>query len=538
MIVTCKVIEDLLPLYADGICSDDTKTVVEHHTAECADCRKKLEDMTSETIEMKKRGTDKPSPENPFKKLRRHYTRLVVCTLLICAAVLIPSAMIFRLYVDEETNRGISFSSIAVSCELKEFGNMFKRGEYRKALGSVALYYQEDYTDAEIAVFKDMFAADLDEYFKRFPIKKVRVEADDGKCESGYVVLYLDADKYKGTGQEPALHLYFEVRKTDFNSYAMTLGGVGVWMFPDSDNYDRELNAALPPLTLLQNDRAEYIFQEFRKEYTHMFLFLFTTAETLSADGQIYRDDITKNEVISSVYAHKLKELFSDYSYIGCKSESMTYVRENILDYPSYFSQPTVITMSTADGNEFTVKFDAPLLNDGGITHLKNVSYSDNTPEDFKTQFEDIFVNDAPVYDQYKDPKLNEGKFYLNGSSESCYFEVKDGKMHLVIENEKQAQELYEVHMEEQKQSSEAYAAEMGFASNGTFEKWDYDDWYSFTINGLEEPEAYDIHPTAVGMRILFNITYDSNGLKFYESMDYKDSDNIIYRGCVFTRVD
>lgn len=537
MIVTCKVIEDLLPLYADGICSDDTKTVVEHHTAECADCRKKLEDMTSETIEMKKRGTDKPSPENPFKKLRRHYTRLVVCTLLICAAVLTPSALIFSLYINDEIDKGISFSSITVSRELKKFGNMFKRGEYRKALESVDLYYQDGYSDAEISSFKEMFADDLEEYFKKYPIKKVKAEADDGKCESGYVHLYLDADKYSGTGKGSELIIYFEARKTDIDSYAMTLGDCNVWTVPDSD-YDREMNAAFPPLSLLPNDRAEYIFQEFRKEYTHMFLFLFTTAETLSADGQIYRDDITKNEVISSVYAHKLKELFSDYSYIGCKSESMTYVRENILDYPSYFSQPTVITMSTADGNEFTVKFDAPLLNDGGITHLKNVSYSDNTPEDFKTQFEDIFVNDAPVYDQYVEPKLNEGKFYLNGSPESCYFEIKDSKMHLVIEDEKQARELYEVHMEEQKKSSEAYAAEMGYVSGGTFEKWDYDDWYSSAINGLEEPETYDIHPTAVGMRILFNITYDSNGLKFYESMDYKDSDNIIYKGGVFTRAD
>ncbi|MDE6745937.1 MAG: zf-HC2 domain-containing protein, partial [Oscillospiraceae bacterium] len=110
MIVTCKVIEDLLPLYADGICSEDTKTVVEHHTAECAECRKKLEAMTSDTAEPEKSGEKKPSPENPFKKLRRHYTRLVICTLLICAAVMIPSALVFRLYVNEETNnKGMSF---------------------------------------------------------------------------------------------------------------------------------------------------------------------------------------------------------------------------------------------------------------------------------------------------------------------------------------------------------------------------------------------------------------------------------------------
>lgn len=526
MIVTCKVIEDLLPLYADGICSDDTKTVVEHHTAECADCRKKLEDMTSETIEMKKRGTDKPSPENPFKKLRRHYTRLVVCTLLICAAVLIPSAMIFRLYVDEETNRGISFSSIAVSRELKEFGNMFKRGEYRKALGSVALYYQEDYTDAEIAVFKDMFAADLDEYFKRFPIKKVRVEADDGKCESGYVVLYLDADKYKGTGQEPALHLYFEVRKTDFNSYAMTLGGVGVWMLPDSDNYDRELNAALPPLQLFQNDRATYIFDSFKTEANHMFMFLFLTNEMLAFDGEKTEDGIYKEEIVSCVYVQKLRKLLLDYSYVGCESGTMTYMQEDILDYPSYFIQHAVMTMSSAETGEFTVEFDVPILNGGGITHLKNVSYSDNAPNDFRQRFEDIFVNDAPVYDQYRDQKLNDGKFYLNGNAESCYYEVRDGKIQLVMENEKQSRELYE--------------AELANTVNEAVRNWSYEDWYSSKTYHIPiEPSDYDIEPTGTGIYVLYNISYTSDGERLsFDSVGYIDADRLVNNRCIFVRAE
>lgn len=525
MIVTCKVIEDLLPLYADGICSEDTKTVVEHHIAECDECRLKLEAMTSETIGNEKDGTEKPSPENPFKKLRRHYTRLVVCTLLICAAVIIPPALIFSLYIGDEIDKGISFSSIAVNRELKEFGNMFKRGEYRKALESVELYNQDGYTNAEISAFKDMFADDLEEYFKKYPIKKVRVAADDGKCESGYVHLYLDADKCKGTDIEPVLYIYFETRKTDIDSYVMTLGSYEVRMLPDYD-YDRELNVSFPPLTLIPYSRTEDIFNKMNNKFNYMFMFMFYTDEYNSIGDQIHGEGIYKRDVISCVYAQRLKKLLTDYSYINCESEGMTYVREPALDFPNHFIQHDVLTFRTAEGNEFTVEFDTPILADFCITHLKNVSYSDNAPDDFRLRFEEIFVNDAPVYDQYQKQHLNDGKFYLNGSTESCYFEVKDGKIQLVIENERQARECYE--------------AEMANTTNEAYRTQGYEDWYKSISDNWSEPKSYDVSPTSFGLYVIFNVSYDSDGIRssYGMSISYSDSDNIMHNNCVFTRVD
>lgn len=37
--LSCAVVQDLLPLYVDGVCSDESKRLVEAHLAECADCR-------------------------------------------------------------------------------------------------------------------------------------------------------------------------------------------------------------------------------------------------------------------------------------------------------------------------------------------------------------------------------------------------------------------------------------------------------------------------------------------------------------------
>ena len=41
MKLNCNVIRDLLPLYADQICSDESRELVKEHLAECGDCSHK-----------------------------------------------------------------------------------------------------------------------------------------------------------------------------------------------------------------------------------------------------------------------------------------------------------------------------------------------------------------------------------------------------------------------------------------------------------------------------------------------------------------
>lgn len=38
----CKIIEDLLPLYHDGVCSEESKQLVEEHISQCEECRNLL----------------------------------------------------------------------------------------------------------------------------------------------------------------------------------------------------------------------------------------------------------------------------------------------------------------------------------------------------------------------------------------------------------------------------------------------------------------------------------------------------------------
>lgn len=43
----CNVIRDLLPLFYDGVCSEESAEIVRAHLAECAECRKVFEEISS-----------------------------------------------------------------------------------------------------------------------------------------------------------------------------------------------------------------------------------------------------------------------------------------------------------------------------------------------------------------------------------------------------------------------------------------------------------------------------------------------------------
>lgn len=61
----CKVISDLLPLYVDEACSDESKKIVEEHLKECEKCRLLTEDM-------KKSISDKKIPaQNDAQVLKK-----------------------------------------------------------------------------------------------------------------------------------------------------------------------------------------------------------------------------------------------------------------------------------------------------------------------------------------------------------------------------------------------------------------------------------------------------------------------------------
>lgn len=53
MNISCEIIRDLLPLYMDDVCSDDSRNLVEGHLADCEECSRELNLMQGYLPEMK-----------------------------------------------------------------------------------------------------------------------------------------------------------------------------------------------------------------------------------------------------------------------------------------------------------------------------------------------------------------------------------------------------------------------------------------------------------------------------------------------------
>ena len=90
MRVSCEVIRDLLPLYAEDIASKDTRMLVEGHLESCPDCAKELEDMK------KQLGNVLPvdAYTKPIKKLRNTLFKKKLQTIILTVMLTLTIAAV------------------------------------------------------------------------------------------------------------------------------------------------------------------------------------------------------------------------------------------------------------------------------------------------------------------------------------------------------------------------------------------------------------------------------------------------------------
>lgn len=100
--IKCEMMQDLLPLYCDKVCSGETRRAVEEHLAACPDCRSRLERMaepsepvTASPDEDAKarvlRGTKKQ-----FSRRRRRSVLIAVAAMLVLSLALVGAADVER----------------------------------------------------------------------------------------------------------------------------------------------------------------------------------------------------------------------------------------------------------------------------------------------------------------------------------------------------------------------------------------------------------------------------------------------------------
>lgn len=105
MKVTCEIIEDLLPLYVDEVCSAQSRQAVEEHLRECEKCRSAFE--STQAVPVPHIEPDSPIEDNAIKKgFRKIRFRWWAAILIILT--MIPIAF---LGWNEYSGRGAAYSN-------------------------------------------------------------------------------------------------------------------------------------------------------------------------------------------------------------------------------------------------------------------------------------------------------------------------------------------------------------------------------------------------------------------------------------------
>ena len=82
----CEIVKDLLPLYADKICSESSKEFVKEHLKECDGCRKELEDYCY-NIGIPESDEEKKVFASFSKKLKKRNIIKIVVSVALCLAI-------------------------------------------------------------------------------------------------------------------------------------------------------------------------------------------------------------------------------------------------------------------------------------------------------------------------------------------------------------------------------------------------------------------------------------------------------------------
>lgn len=83
MKISCKIAEDLLPLYLDDSCSEDSRSALEEHLKECPSCRAELARMQKDITDSIRAERSAPELAAYARKVRKHRIRIAVLVVLI-----------------------------------------------------------------------------------------------------------------------------------------------------------------------------------------------------------------------------------------------------------------------------------------------------------------------------------------------------------------------------------------------------------------------------------------------------------------------
>lgn len=100
----CDIIQDLLPLYIDGVVSDATKEMVEGHLSECEECRKEAA-MMRKNMQLPPSEKAQEAEVHTLKKIKKRFfkKKVIIALTTACLTLLVAAGMYSYMVMAEET---------------------------------------------------------------------------------------------------------------------------------------------------------------------------------------------------------------------------------------------------------------------------------------------------------------------------------------------------------------------------------------------------------------------------------------------------
>ena len=140
----CNIVKDLIPLYIDEICSDDTKEFVENELNKCEECNEFYK-LLKKDIDLK---INNQLPKNKFKKIKNKIRMKYIISTIAVILVIFP---LIVLSLGQLKLPCISFSSIPIMNKANKFYNGLKN-------------YDIETVDALLSNDKEMWFTHLTNY--------------------------------------------------------------------------------------------------------------------------------------------------------------------------------------------------------------------------------------------------------------------------------------------------------------------------------------------------------------------------------------
>lgn len=266
----CKIIKDLIPLYEEGLCSEESKAMIEEHIKDCENCR-----MLCEKMPVDSKSAPVPDEKETFKKVNRKMKKLTwksgICGVLLLAILGVLGYLTFGqitkmdgLHSFETIIQSLEVRKMAKYIANKDFDSLVHEqghGFVEYILGSPSLI--DDIKETDKKIFKETYEKE----FGNTKVKNISVYSEysqTGLSKNSYSILNFVLMKY-----EDGREIKFGFIKESDGLYRLISG------YPAEDNYS-EFAYALNYFSYHKFYYNPYDFRSgynyFRKEYSDSYI--------------------------------------------------------------------------------------------------------------------------------------------------------------------------------------------------------------------------------------------------------------------------